>query len=214
LDIAIRHVLYLIVSMVLITLTALQSWSEPMMIVAIGPRVESTNELSLRQDQPKGITLLRVGPRVGLSGWAPIGQGQKEEFHQYDIAATFGLPWGRQHRNSGIKLDLRLLTSAGQIAAAQDTGLMITLVPCLALSSAGEAVSIDVGTGPAFFSNYKFGAQDFGGPVQILGTAGAGLNLIPGFFTGYRLQHFSDAGVYGPKKAGVNMHLLEINYRF
>ena len=96
----------------------------------------------------------------------------------------------------------------------EQPGLIITLVPWLALSTFGETVSIDLGTGPSFFSNYKFGGQAFGSPVQIVGTVGAGFNVIPGLFTGYRLQHFSDAGAYGPYKAGVDMHLLEINFRF
>ena len=96
----------------------------------------------------------------------------------------------------------------------EQPGLTITLVPWLAISSLGEAVSIDVGTGPAFFSNYKFGGQNFGSPVQIVGTVGAGFNIVPGFYTEYRLQHFSDASAYGPYKAGVDMHLLEINFRF
>jgi hypothetical protein len=120
------------------------AWAEPMMIVPVGPRIDTTNDLSSRHAQP---------------------------------------------------------------------GLMIDLVPW-AISTLREAVSIDVGTGPAFFSNYKFGGQDFGGPVQIVGTVGAGFNFIPGFFTEYRLQHFSDVGAWGPYKAGVNIHLLEINFRF
>jgi hypothetical protein len=48
--------------------------------------------------------------------------------------------------------------------------LITDLVPW-AISTLGEAVSIDMGTGPAFFSNYKFAGRDFGGPVQIVGTA-------------------------------------------
>ena len=91
--------------------------------------------------------------------------------------------------------------------------LMIDLVPW-AISTLGEAVSIDVGTGPAFFSNYKFAGRDFGGPVRIVGAVGAGFKVIPGFFIEYRLQHFSDAGAYGPYKVGVDLHLLEINFRF
>jgi Lipid A 3-O-deacylase (PagL) len=94
------------------------------------------------------------------------------------------------------------------------SGLIMTLAPWLALSTLGDALSIDVGTGPAFFSNYKFGGQDFGGPVQIVGSIGAGFNMISSFFAEYRLQHFSDAGAYGPYKGGVNMHVLEINFRF
>jgi hypothetical protein len=92
-------------------------------------------------------------------------------------------------------------------------GFMIDLVPW-AINTLGEAVSIDVGTGPAFFSNYKFAGRDFGGPVRIVGTVGAGFSVIPGFFIEYRLQHFSDASAYGPYKVGVDLHLLEINFRF
>jgi len=96
----------------------------------------------------------------------------------------------------------------------EQSGLIMTLAPWLALNTLRDAFSIDVGTGPAFFSNYKFGGQDFGGPVQIVGSVGAGFNMISGFFAEYRLQHFSDAGAYGPYKGGVNMHVLEINFRF
>ena len=96
----------------------------------------------------------------------------------------------------------------------EQSGLIMTLVPWLAIRTLGEAVSIDVGTGPSFFSNYKFGGLAFGSPVQIVGTVGLGFNVIPGLFTEYRLQHFSDAGAYGPYKAGADMHLLEINFRF
>ena len=113
-----------------------------------------------------------------------------------------------------MKFDLRLLTSAGQLVAAQDSGLMVTTIPCLALSSPGEAVTIDFGVGTAFFSNSQYGVQNFGGPVQIAGTAGVGISIVPGLYTGYRLQHFSDAGIYGPTSRGADMHLLEINYRF
>lgn len=92
-------------------------------------------------------------------------------------------------------------------------GLMIDLVPW-AITTLGKAISIDAGTGPAFFSNYKFAGRDFGGPLQIVSTVGASFNFISGFFTEYRREHFSDAGAYGPYKDGVDMHLLEISFRF
>jgi hypothetical protein len=185
-----------------------------MAIVLVGPHVDPVGESPFREEQPRAITLIRVGPRVGLSGKSPFGKDQKEDFRQSDIAAVFGLPWGWQERATGMKLDMRLLTSAGELTAAGDTSLMITMVPCLALSSPDERVSIDVGGGAAYFSNYKFGVQNFGGPTQIVGTAGIGFNLVPGFFAGYRFQHFSDAGTYGPGTLGVDMHMLEVNYRF
>src|SRR5262245_25386834 len=110
------------------------SWAEPMVIVRVGPRVDNTGEFPFHQEPARSITLIRVGPRVGISGKSPFGKDQKEEFQQYDMAAVLGLPWGWQARNSGMKLDMRLLTSAGEISAAGDTGLMATLVPLLALS--------------------------------------------------------------------------------
>jgi hypothetical protein len=185
-----------------------------MVIIGSSPQLDAPREFPFREEQSRPITLIRIGPRVGVSGKSPIGKDQKEEFQQYDVAALFGLPWGWQERVTRMRLDMRLLTSAGELAAAGDTGLMVTLVPCLALSSPDEMVSIDVGGGAAFFSNYKYGAQNFGGPAQIVGTAGIGFNLSPGFFAGYRFQHFSDAGVYGPTSLGVDMHIVEINYRF
>jgi hypothetical protein len=204
----------LIVPLVLRGLLSSDVWGEPMMIVGFGPRVDTTNEIGFRQSEPRAITLLRIGPRVGLSGKSPIGKDQKEDFQQYDVAATFGLPWGWQHQSTGVKLGLRLLTSAGQLAAAQDTALMVTVIPCLAFSSPGEAISVDLGVGPGFLTNAQFGVQNFGGPVQIAATAGIGLSFIPGLYTGYRLQHYSDAGIYGPTSRGADMHLLEVNYRF
>lgn len=162
----------------------------------------------------EGMILIRVGPRIGVSGKSPFGKDQKEDFQQYDVAALFSLPWGWQERSSGLKFDMRLLASAGELAAAGATSLMATLVPCLAMSRPNGAVSIDVGAGTAFFSNYKFGVQNFGGPAQIVGTAGFGFNPFPGFYAGYRFQHFSDAGIYGSANLGVDMHILEIAYRF
>src|SRR5439155_12403732 len=98
----------------------------------------------------------------------------------------FGLPWAWQESTFGLKFDMRLLASAGEIAPAGATGLMTTLVQCLAVSSPNGTVSLDIGGGAAFFSNYKFGVQNFGGPAQIVGTSGIGLNLSPGFYAGYR----------------------------
>lgn len=204
----------LAVSLMLTVIAASPSWAEPMAIVLIDPQVGTGGESPFRGEQPRSITLIRVGPRVGVSGKSPFGKDQKEDFQQSDIVAVFGLPWAWQERTSGMKLDMRLLTSAGELSAAGDSGLMATMVPCLALSSPDERVSIDVGGGAAFFSNYKYGVQNFGGPAQIVGTAGIGFNLVPGFFAGYRFQHFSDAGTYGPTSLGVDMHMLEINYRF
>jgi hypothetical protein len=196
-----------------------QSWAEPVMIAMVGSRpdmaeIEHAERALSYEEQRNAITLIRVGPRVGVSGKSPFGKDQIEDFQQYDLAAVLGLPLGWRDPLISMKLDTRLHTSAGQLASLGDAALMVTIVPCLTLSSPNEAVSIDVGAGVGLFSRYKFGAQDFGGPAQIVGTIGLGMNLISDFYTGYRFQHFSDAGMYGPTSLGVDIHLFEVNYRF
>jgi hypothetical protein len=204
----------LILSFALTLMACTPTWAEPIPVLWIGPQAGFTGDSRFSEEQAKPITLIRVGPRVGVSGKSPFGRQQKEDFQQYDIAALFGLPWEWQERPSSLKFDMRLLASAGELAAAQDTSLMVTLVPSLTVSSPNGTFSIDIGAGTAFFSNYKFGVQNFGGPAQIVGTVGIGLNLSPGFYAGYRFQHFSDAGIYGSSYLGVDMHILELSYLF
>ncbi|HXX75116.1 MAG TPA: acyloxyacyl hydrolase [Nitrospiraceae bacterium] len=160
-------------------------------------------------------TLLSIGPRFGFSGKTPLmGKQQKYNFYLTDVAAVFKLPWSRPLGESPWKLETRLITSAGVLAATDEYGLMATAVPCLALSGWNRVVSLDIGVGLGFFSRDKYGVQDFGGPVQIVATAGLLVNPIPHAYAGFRLQHFSDAGVYGPTSLGVDMYIVEAGYRF
>jgi hypothetical protein len=91
---------------------------------------------------------------------------------------------------------------------------MMTAVPVLALSGWNGLVTLDTGVGAGFFSNHKFGVQDFGGPVQIVTTAGIRVNPFPHAYTGFRIQHFSDASLYGPSSLGVDMYVIELGYQF
>jgi hypothetical protein len=160
-------------------------------------------------------TLITVGPRLGFSGKTPLlGRQQKYSFNLYDIAALWRLPWQWPVGDTDWKLETRLMTSAGALEGAGETGLMATLVPDLALSGWNGLVSLDVGVGAGFFSKYKFGAQDFGGPVQIVATVGIRVNPVAHAYAGFRVQHFSDARVYGPSALGVDMYLVEFGYRF
>jgi hypothetical protein len=160
-------------------------------------------------------TLITVGPRLGFSGKTPLlGRQQKYSFNLYDIAALWRLTWQWPLGDTDWKLETRLMTSAGALEGAGETGLMATLVPDLALSGWNGLVSLDVGAGAGFFSRYKFGAQDFGGPVQIVATVGIRVNPLAHAYAGFRLQHFSDARVYGPSAFGVDMYMVEFGYRF
>jgi lipid A 3-O-deacylase PagL len=159
--------------------------------------------------------LISIGPRIGFSGKTPfLGKQQEYNFYLTDVAAVFRLPWSRQLSDSGWNLETRLITSAGVLAATEDYGLMATVVPDLALSGWNGLVTLDAGAGAGFFSRYKFGVQDFGGPVQIVATTGITFNPFAHAYAGFRLQHFSDAGVYGPSSLGVDMYIIEVGYKF
>jgi len=96
---------------------------------------------------------------------------------------------------------------------AGETGFVGTLVPGIALNSENWGIAIDVGLGGGLFSDYTFGVQDFGEPLQIVGTTGIGFALYPRFIAGYRFQHFSGAGIYGDGR-GVDMNMLELYHTF
>lgn len=161
------------------------------------------------------LALLSIGPRVGFGEKIPLmGKEQKYYFHLYDVAGVIKLPWSWPLGESPWSLETRLIASAGLLAAANERGLMMTAVPVLALSGWKGLVTFDIGVGAGFFSNHKFGVQDFGGPVQIVATAGVRVNPIPHAYTGFRVQHFSDAGLYGSSSLGVDMYIIELGYRF
>ena len=161
------------------------------------------------------MALLSIGPRVGFGEKIPLmGKEQKYYFHLYDIAAVIKLPWSWPLGGSQWSLETRLITSAGLLTGANESGLMMTFVPGLALSGWKGLVTFDAEAGAGFFSNYKFGMQDFGGPVQIVATVGVRVNPFSHAYTGFRVQHFSDAGLYGSSSLGVDMYIVELGYRF
>lgn len=160
--------------------------------------------------------LISIGPRLGFTGKTPfMGKEQKHNFHLTDLAATWRLPWSLPLNDDGSwKVETRLITSAGHLAAASERGFIGTVVPCLALSGWNGLISLDGGGGAGFFSRDTFGIQDFGGPVQIVATVGVTVNPISRAFAGFRAQHFSDAGLYGPSSLGVDLYIVEAGYRF
>ena len=160
-------------------------------------------------------TILSIGPRYGFSRSEPVlGKRQTELFDLVDIAGTFRLPWSWSLGDSPWGVETRLITSAGALFAAGDTGFIGTFVPDLALTGWNSLVSIDAGGGLAFLSRQKYGAQDFGGPVQLVLTFGLQVHPISHAFAGFRFQHCSDAGMYGSDSLGIDLYLIEVGYRF
>jgi len=161
------------------------------------------------------ISLLSIGPRIGFGEKIPfMGKEQKYYFHLYDVAALIKLPWSLPLGGGTWGLETRLIASAGLLTGGNESGLIMTAVPVLALSGWKGLVTFDAGAGVGLFSNHTFGVQDFGGPAQIIATLGAQVSPFSHTFAGFRIQHFSDAGLYGTSSLGVDMYVIEFGYRF
>jgi hypothetical protein len=159
------------------------------------------------------LDLMSVGVRARVGEKRVLGQEAPESFRAYDVVASFRLPWQR-YAPSGWGVGTRLLTSAGVLEGAGKTALVFSTVPVLAFGSEDGRFSFDFGAGLALFSEHRFAQQDFGGPLQGALTFGASVALYRQLGVGYRFQHYSDAGAYGPDSIGVDFHMVEFTYRF
>lgn len=157
--------------------------------------------------------LINIGFRARFSSLDIIGSKPPEEFQEYDLTANFRLPW-EKYSQSGWGLGTRLMTSMGALHAAGETGLVFSLIPLVTFGSQDGRYTIDMGIGATLFSRRTFGEQDYGGAFQFALTAGASIPLFKRLGLGYRYQHYSDAGIYGPESAGADFHMLELIYRF
>jgi hypothetical protein len=167
------------------------------------------------RSQAEESILVSIGPRIGFSTTSTplLGKQQKEDLRLYDVAALLRLPW-HSLLGHGWQVETRLISSFGVIEGGGDAGLIATFVPDLALSGWNRLISVDAGLGVGLFSRSRFGVQNFGGLAQIVGTVGITFSPFTHSYAGFRLQHFSDAGLYGSDALGVDMYLLEIGYKF
>jgi hypothetical protein len=162
----------------------------------------------------KEIDLLSVGVRAGVnSRTIGLPPSEKEDFERYDVFAVIGLPWGWEFP-SGWDIRFRLNAAAGALRAAGDTGFITELTPGIAFSKPSWRLTFDIGGGWAYLSDYKFGRQNIGGPFQIIGHGGITYHLPWNVSVGWRFHHMSDATIYGTDNRGVDLHMLEVGYRF
>jgi hypothetical protein len=160
-------------------------------------------------------TLVSLGPRYGFSRTDPLlGKRQTANFTLVDVAALFRLPWAWPLGESAWRVETGLLTSAGALSAAGDTGFIATVVPRVTLSGWNGVASLDAGIGLGVFGRDQYGPQDFGGHVQVVLTTALHIHPLAQAFAGFRLQHFSDAGLYGAHSLGVDLYIIEVGYRF
>jgi hypothetical protein len=106
------------------------------------------------------------------------------------------------------------MASAGALYGAGEAALVVSLIPLVAFGSQDGGFTLDMGAGGALLSRHHFGTQDFGGCFQFALTVGVGVPLFERLGAGYRYMHYSDAGINGSHTTGVDLHMLELIYRF
>lgn len=163
---------------------------------------------------PIKLRMLNVSIRTNFSNTDVLGDVAPEEFGECDVAANFRLPWASWYSQSGWGSAIRLMTSAGALYGAGETALVVSLIPLVTFGSQDGRFTLDMGAGGALLSRHCFGTQDFGGYLQFALTTGVSIPLFKRLGVGYRYLHYSDAAIYGPHHTGVDLHMLELNYRF
>jgi hypothetical protein len=159
------------------------------------------------------LRLLSLAVRGSVSAETMLGDDAPEENDAYDLALNVGLPWDH-YGVSGWGVGTRLMMSVGVLQGDGENALVVSLVPGFALGSKDGRFTLDLGAGVAYFSRYRFGEQDFGGPFQFALTVGAGFPLYQRLGAGYRFMHYSDAGAHGSHTTGADIHMVEFSYRF
>jgi len=92
--------------------------------------------------------------------------------------------------------------------------LITTFGPGLTVRKPSWRLAVDVGGGVALLSDYLYGRQDLGGPLQFVGEVGISMDLGWNLIGGLRFHHMSDASIYGNKNRGIDLYMFELSYRF
>ncbi|MCG6944133.1 MAG: acyloxyacyl hydrolase [Deltaproteobacteria bacterium] len=150
---------------------------------------------------------IAVGLRAGLS--ATDGS---ENFEQYEMFATHGLPWSWQ-LTPGWFLSTNINLSAGALRGGGETGFIGSVGPSVTLSMVQDLILLDGGISAALLSEHKFGQENFGGPIQFVSHVGIRFKLGGNLGVGYRFQHMSNASIYN-RNPGLELHMLELSYFF
>lgn len=156
------------------------------------------------------LTLIAVGGRYGTN----VLTDKNGALDRLEAFWSWRTPLAWEF-TSGWDLGLRLNASAGFLHGQDETGLIGTFVPTIAIGDTGNTFSVEAGGGLGLFSKWEFGtADDFGGPVQFMLDVGFNFRVYKRLGLGYRFQHWSDASLWGTDNRGVEMHMFEITYRY
>jgi len=152
---------------------------------------------------------------VGIRGGADLTDAhgsQKGYFHAYELFANYLLPWSWR-RASGLKLRTRLDMSAGELERSGYRAFLATCGPGLALDMLSDQVELDAGVSASYLNKHDFPGRNLGSLFLFNLHAGIDVHLFNDFGLGYHYEHMSNAYLYA-HNPGVNLHMLELKYRF
>jgi len=141
------------------------------------------------------------------------GIDKKTDLRRYEVFGILNLPWILQI-GSNIDLETRFIFSGGLLDGEGDEGLIGILSPGFCFTDNNKRFSLEFSGGIAIIPDYRIGEEDFGGPLQFTFEVGIGLRLFKHLGLGYRIQHYSDASLFGSDNRGVDWQLFEVGYRF
>lgn len=154
--------------------------------------------------------LIAIGGRYGTNA----ATDKKGSMDRVDVFWAWRTPWAWEFTR-GWDVSARLNASVGALRGQGETGAMGTLVPTIAIGDTENWFAFEGGVGAALLSKWEYGdVEDFGGPLQFILDLGFNFRVYENLGVGYRFQHWSDGGIHGSENRGVEMHMLEVSYRF
>ena len=163
-----------------------------------------TGEPAYGEDRPS----FSVGFRTGFS----MSGGMDESFNLYEAIGSFKLPWSYLW-DSGWLLTTDVDMTVGKLRGAQDNGFIASLGPAAAFTIPQGWMAFVAGFRVAYLDDYQYGGENFGGRLSFVSELGVEFRIYSGLKAGYRIRHMSNAGIYD-NNPGLDMHVLELRYRF
>jgi len=162
----------------------------------------------------RGYRWDEIGIRGGFNAeFVAIPPTEKEDFEQFDIFGSVRFP-KQYYYDSGWEIYFRMNGSLGALRGDGELGFIGTVSPGIVFWYPAWNISINGGPGLAYVSREKYGRQDLGGPIQIVGQGGLTYYVTDHIGIGWRFHHISDAGMWGSDNRGVDVNLFELTYKF
>ena len=165
---------------------------------------DMTVEPAYGNDQPD----YSLGARTGIM----VSGSMDTSFNLYEAIGSFRLPWSYGWE-SGWLLTTEVDMTAGNLRAAQKNGFIASAGPGIAVTIPQGWMAFVLGLRVVYLDNYQFGGEDLGGNISFIEELGIEFRIYSGLKAGYRIRHMSNAGIYD-NNPGLDMHILEVRYRF